>query len=491
MAGAMAAQTTWLVMLRDVSRTIRVRGEKRVAACMVVDMDSGDVLGIHMDRSDAEAVETALRNAVREPANRQRPKSPDRIVCSREIAPRVKELAAKLGAAEVIVAPPIPEGEEIFDSFIGHMSGRKQPREFASPDEWRLLFETALRYCEAEPWMRWGDAIDLEIEVEVDRVKQRYAGVVIGQGGIQRGLALYPGDAVPAGVRDWEEGKDVAMPPGTLLLHLDPPTEPPAEFVAKADRYGWPQDADFLPVIISIGDAGPADLGRQDVRRLVLSTVAVVELDRRGPVVAASMEPIAGRLQFPDGSRGSWSIRQRPGEQPEPGTLHIRLHQVGFDLVPKGCPVSMGSMPADVLPELRGRAKIHRPAPNPPPKRASSIPIIAIHPHKASGDALASRIANDDPWGVSLVEDGRHALAVLACAEGAHGLMEVPTDAAALVLFQGRLRSAAGFHVVFVADKEVTPTEGTVYGMFECIMPVESPAKLGRKPAPKPRRKRR
>jgi hypothetical protein len=359
MAGAMAAETTWLVMLRDVSKTIRVRGEKRVAACMVLDMDSGDMLGIHMHSSDAEAVETALRNAVREPANRQRPKSPDRIVCSPEISPRVKDLAAELGAAEVIVAPPIPEGEEIFDSFIGHMSGRKQPREFASPDEWRLLFETVLRYCEAEPWMRWGDDIDLEIEVEIDRVKQRYAGVVIGQEGIQRGLALYPGDELPAGVRDWEEGKDVAMPPGTLLLHLDPPTEPPAEFVAKADRYGWPQDADFLPVIISIGDAGPADLGRQDVRRLVLSTVAVVELDRRGPVVAASTEPIDGRLQFPDGSRGRWSIRQRLGEQPEPGTLHIRLHQVGFDLVPSGSPVSMGSMPADVLPELRRRAKIH------------------------------------------------------------------------------------------------------------------------------------
>jgi hypothetical protein len=46
MAGAMAVQTTWLVMLRDVSKTIRVRGENRVAACMVLDMDSGDMLGI-------------------------------------------------------------------------------------------------------------------------------------------------------------------------------------------------------------------------------------------------------------------------------------------------------------------------------------------------------------------------------------------------------------------------------------------------------------
>src|SRR5437879_4176627 len=248
MSDAMAAQTTWLVLLRDVSQTIRVRGEKRVAACMVLDMNSGDVLGIHMGRSDPEAIETALRNAVNEPANRQHPKSPDRIVCSPEISPRVREFAGKLGVVEVIEASTIPEGEEVFDSFIGHMSGRKQPREFASPDEWRLLFETALRYCEAEPWIRWGDHIDLEIEVVTDGAKARYAGVVIGQEGLQRGLALYPGDELPAGVRDWEEGREVAMPPGTLLLHLDPPKEPPAEFVAKARRYGWPHDAEFLPV---------------------------------------------------------------------------------------------------------------------------------------------------------------------------------------------------------------------------------------------------
>ena len=248
-----------------------------------------------MGRSDPEAIETALRNAVNEPANRQHPKSPDRIVCSPEISPRVGQFAGKLGMVEVIEAPAIPEGEEIFDSFIGHMSGRKQPREFASPDEWRLHFETALRYCEAEPWIRWGDHIDLEIEVVTDGAKARYAGVVIGQEGIQRGLALYPGDELPAGVRDWEEGKEVAMPPGTLLPHLDSPKEPPAEFVAKARRYGWPHDADFLPVIIGLGEAGPADLGRRDVRRLTLAAAAVIELDGRRPAVAAGIEPTAGR----------------------------------------------------------------------------------------------------------------------------------------------------------------------------------------------------
>ena len=112
MSDAMAAQTTWLVLLRDVSKTIRVRGEKRVAACMVLDMNSGEVLGIHMARSDPEAIETALRNAVNEPANRQHPKSPDRIVCSPEISPRVGQFAGKLGMVEVIEAPAIPEGEE-------------------------------------------------------------------------------------------------------------------------------------------------------------------------------------------------------------------------------------------------------------------------------------------------------------------------------------------------------------------------------------------
>lgn len=475
----MSTETTWLVMLRDVSQTIRVRGEKRLVAAMVIDLDSGDMLGMHMDRSDAEAVATAMRMAVTEPANRKVPTNPDRILCPPEISPQVLVLAAELGGAAVIEAPPIPDAEEVFDSFIGHMSGRKQPREFASPDDWRLLFDTAGRFCEAEPWVRWGDDIDLAIEVDVDGVKASYAGVVIGQEGIQRGLALYPGTELPAGVREWGEAKEMTMTPGTLLLHLDPLKEPPAEFLAKAHRYGWPQDAEFVPVIIGIGEAGPADLGRQDVRRLILATTTVIALDGRGPTVSMSSEPTTGRIRFPDGSSGSWSIRQRPPKQSEPGTLSLRLHQVGFDLVPKGSPVSMGSMPAGGLAELRRRARIHRPAPSPPPKKATSIPIIAIHPRKTSGDAIASRIANDDPFGVALVENGGEALAVLSCAEGAHGLIEIPTDAAAFVLFQGRLRSAAGFHVVFVADEEMTPTEGMVYGMFECMSPVEPPMKIG------------
>jgi hypothetical protein len=109
-----------------------------------------------------------------------------------------------------------------------------------------------------------------------------------------------------------------------------------------------------------------------------------------------------------------------------------------------------------------------------------TVPLVAIHPRIVPGEAIAARIADDDPFGVHLVQDRRRTLAVLACAEAAHALMEIPSGAAALALFRTRMASAGGFHVLLVADENATRTDGTIYGMFECVTPVEPPAPVAR-----------
>ena len=42
--------------------------------------------------------------------------------------------------------------------------------------------------------------------------------------------------------------------------------------------------------------------------------------------------------------------------------------------------------------------------------------------------------------------------------------------------------------VVFVADEEIALNAGIVYGMFECVSPLEPRSKLGRRPPTKPKR---
>ena len=480
----MASKTTWLVMLRDVSKAVRVKGEKHLTACMVLEMETGDMLATQIGRTDIEAIDMAIEGAALDPAGPRTHRRPDRILFGPEAAPkiawRINQHADRLGLAQakLIEAAEVPEAEDVFDSFIGHMAGRAQPNEFASAQDWRMLFDLAHDFLEAKPWERWADNVDLRLNLTVGRERATFAAVVLGNEGIQRGLVMYPGQEPPAGLRDWREGTKPPMPDGTLNFYLDPPSEPPAEFVAKARRYGWPPEAAFIPLFMRVNGDGSQDVGWQEVVHLALGISAVLEVDGRGPVAADRNKPSAGRLQLPSGEVATFEVDQAPPEQPQPGTLNLRMHQVGFDLVPEGSPVSMRSMPAAVLPELRRRARIHRPPPSAPPNKADVIPILAIHPRKASGDAIASRIAHDDPFGVTFVDDGHSTMAVLTCDEAAHALVDVPSDGAALALYQGRLRAATGFHVLLVADEATSKTEGNVYGMFECVMPVEPPARM-------------
>ena len=493
----MGSATTWFVMLRDVSKSIRVQGETRLFACMIVEMETGDVLYIQMGTSEDEAVSTTLEGAALSPAGPRSHRLPDRIGFGTKFAPliarRIRELGPRLGlgGAELVEGVAAMEAEERFDHFLGHMAGRSQPAgEYASRQEWQMLFELALTYLDREPWKCWGDDVDLHLDVKLEGRRSRFTAVIIGQEGIQRGLVMYPGDGVPPGLRSWTKGQKIPMPEGTLMFHLDPPGEAPTGLEAKAHRYGWPADSGLVPIVLSIREHRAADLGYDDVVHLAVGIRAVIDLNDRGPTVARAEVPVKGRLQLPDGTSALYELRQRPPVQLEPGTLHLRMHKVGTDIVPEGSPVSMGSAPAEVLAALRRRAKIHRPAPSPPPATMKTAPLIAIYVRKTSGDAIAARIANDDPFGVHLVEQGKETIAVLACGEAAHALMEIATDAPALALFQRRMKSSNGYHVVVVADENTDQTSGSIYGMFECISPGRLPSPDWRR-ASKPKKARR
>jgi hypothetical protein len=121
------------------------------------------------------------------------------------------------------------EAEDIVDSLVGHMAGRRQPDEFPTPGDWRLLVGLIHEYHKAEPWIHWSDIDQFDLVVKIDGVAARYLAVVLGQDGIQRGLALYPGEAGPDELRDWQMADPTPMPDGTLLCYLDSPDETPHE----------------------------------------------------------------------------------------------------------------------------------------------------------------------------------------------------------------------------------------------------------------------
>ena len=65
-----------------------------------------------------------------------------------------------------------------------------------------------------------------------------YLAIVLGQAGIRRGLAVYPGTTCsdPPATGYPQDGP--AAPSASLLFWLDPPDDVFEDFAAKAERYG-------------------------------------------------------------------------------------------------------------------------------------------------------------------------------------------------------------------------------------------------------------
>jgi hypothetical protein len=497
MAPVADSTDTWLVLLRDVSRAIRVRGHSQLKAGLVLDVNTGLVRGLAVAPTDAEALTEAFSTALSKPAGTLPPGRPDRVLCGPGLAEPVIETLESLTStpslAPITEVQPAAEAEDIFDSFIGHMAGRAQPQELPAPEDWRLLFDQTLRFVGAAPWARWHDGIDLAIEVVTGGETTRHAAVVMGNAGLQHGLVLYPGDAAPAGLKAWEPSQPGPTPSGTLLCLLDAPGESPPELTAKALRYGWPEGAELFPAFVAVGpDENGGDPARIDVHRLTVAMAAVIAHDARGPVVAQPTTGAStGQVPLTHGQHGSFTIHQRPPPD-DPALPRFRVHQAGFDLVPEGTPVVLGHASWSALPELRHSARLHRPAPTDAPVPAGNeVPLVAVLPKRRHGDGIAAKIAELDPYGIAIIDtDDGQAVVTVVGGNGAEMLMEVAADSAGLAAFRRRLSETKGRHVVMIADR-VDTSRGDVYGLFECHQP-PPPAREGHSPrGSKPRRTRR
>jgi hypothetical protein len=310
-------ERTWMVLLRDVSHAVHVAGEGRLMAALVLHAETGLVLGISISGTAAEALAGAFDAALTNQADDLPPAPPACVLSLVETAPEVRKAmaVASLGSPELIEAESFAEAEDIFDSFLGHMAGRAQPDEPPSTEDWSLLVGQALAYLRAEPWARWSDIVPLGLQLTVDGVVANYVAIVMGNAGVQRGLALYPGMTLPPGLRSPGPTPARALeatPSGALLLMLDRPPETPVEFAQKALRYGWPADAKYLPTFVGVRSDGPSDLADVDARRLQVALAAVVALDSRGPVLVEVARATTGRVALTDGTHGDFVITQRP-----------------------------------------------------------------------------------------------------------------------------------------------------------------------------------
>jgi hypothetical protein len=469
---------TWLVLSRDVSDSVRIDGEPHVRAAMVLDMDTGLVRGVAAGTAESDAVAQAVEMGFTKPAGSVPPGRPDEVLCAPDLEARVVDILSSLIAGgrlpPVRAIEPPADGEDIFDSFVGHMSGRPQPTVPPSPSDWEMLYRYAFDFYRAALWTRWDDTVVLALEARIESTDGGWSAVVIGNSGIQHGLVLTPGGHIPARLDGWEPGPSVAMPSGTLSLLLDRPSDLPSDLRNKAFRYGWPPDAELVPAPLRIGRDGGGDPGEADTQLLAVALAAVTAHDARGPVAVGSANDVTkGEIVLGNGRRANFFIAQQP-PAPAPDVPRFRVHQAGFDLVPQGTPVVLGHLPWASVAALRAAARIHRPFPPGAPRPAGTdVALLAILAIPKMGDSIAAKVAELDPYEVTAVraDEGQEVL-VLVGTNGAQLLMEVPADSPSMSDFRRRMRATKGLHVVMVADEATSKGEGTVYGLFECHQPL-------------------
>lgn len=95
----------------------------------------------------AEALAGAFDAALTNAAADLPPAPPARVVSLVEIPPEVRKAiaAAAFGSPELIEAGAFLDAEDIFDSLVGHLSGRAQPDELPSSEDspstglWRTM----------------------------------------------------------------------------------------------------------------------------------------------------------------------------------------------------------------------------------------------------------------------------------------------------------------------------------------------------------------
>jgi hypothetical protein len=307
------APITWMVISRDVSHAVRVADQPVVVAALILDVDTGLVRGLSMAEDVRGALAQAIEHALTKPAGTLAPGRPQRILAGVGLGDAV---ATELGRRSGLnLLPPIDEivpaaeAEDIFDSFIGHMAGRRQPVDPPSSADWKVLFDQVQTYAEATPWRRWADDIDFVVDVVLNGERRRVKAIVMGNAGIQPGLAIFPGDVVEVDLEHRDPAAPWPFETETLACTLDDPDEVPVEFRDRAIRYGWPHTAHLVPSFFGVDEEGGHEISTGDARLFAVVTAAVSAHDRRHRRPSpTSSTPTEGQVAIPDSRSARYSV---------------------------------------------------------------------------------------------------------------------------------------------------------------------------------------
>ena len=280
---------------------------------MILDVDTGLIRGLSAAEDVCTALSQSMEHALTKPAGSLPPGYPRQILTDVGLGGLVvTELGRQPG---LNLIPPVDEivpgaeAEDIFDSFVGTIAGRRQPADPPSPAQWERLIEQIHAYAEAAPWRRWADDVDFVVDVSHGEEWRQFKAVIMGNAGIEFGLALFPGEVVESELEHRDPEAPWPYDPGTLVCTLNDPDEMPAELRSRAIRYGWPESAHLVPSFFGVDEEGGREISGGEARLLTIVTAAVLSHERRHGRPSSSTSALTqGHFKTPGFDSSEYSV---------------------------------------------------------------------------------------------------------------------------------------------------------------------------------------
>jgi len=191
----------------------------------------------------------------------------------------------------------------------------------AGPKLFKALVAAALEYHAREPWEEIAD--DETFAMRLEGEPQPVFASVMGQGGLEYGLALFRGDGALGLLRARPDDRERLDAMWSLAVTLQPLRDIPAEFRTALTRAGLERRReDIAPFFISKNPGRrPRDINASEARLLLLALRGILSAFDRGALpVRASAQPsgelltitVTGDPRSPEVGIGSESFEGAP-----------------------------------------------------------------------------------------------------------------------------------------------------------------------------------
>ncbi|MBL7164501.1 MAG: hypothetical protein ISS57_18095, partial [Anaerolineales bacterium] len=243
-------QETWYFAVRELRIWITPPDEEpyRPYGALIVNLDQGIVQGIETYPSppDSDQIIDTLYEAMRNqpPGSSQRPHRPKQVHFEDEALIE----AAASALEEIGVSASFQPEEEIADEILAEMAAHMMggpaeitgllSQEDVTPELVEALYEAAAQYYRAAPWVHLTNMQPLAIQVEPETAP-RYA-VVMGNGGVEYGLALYKQwDDLMLQFSLADDPAEMLPEKGAHSLFFGDITQVPFDDLDAIEAYGW------------------------------------------------------------------------------------------------------------------------------------------------------------------------------------------------------------------------------------------------------------